>query len=89
MDDPFNKNPAMAKLLGELKSQVMPSDLPDELTPELRERYPLPWRIGDWRGNGHTDIFAANDKYVAHIYCWDENDEQMLVDKVERLNARG
>ncbi len=87
-DDIFNPHPEIAELLGETKSQISPADLPDALPADFpREKYPLPWRVAGHRGNGHVDVEAANGAYVAHIYCWDDADDECLKRKLASINA--
>ncbi len=87
-DDPFNKMPGLADTLGEIKSAVGPDELPDAPPPEYPAgTYPLPWKLGQERGNGHVDILAANGAYVAHIYCWDEREYAVLYQKLITINT--
>lgn len=71
-------NDDIAKLLGETKSQESASGLPLPSS-----EYPGPWTTHG-RGNGHIDVFDANGKYIAHVYCWDEKDWDTLDAAVER-----
>jgi hypothetical protein len=86
--DIFNKDPELAKMLGEWKSQIGPEELPDRLSEDFpRDEYPLPWCVYDDRGNGHRDVVAANGAYVAHVYCWSEKEWDLLDTKIAFINA--
>lgn len=88
MSGVFNNNPEQAKILGEWKSQISPDELPDTLPFDFPvDVHPLPWKLGQGRGNGHIDIFAANGSYVAHVYCWDNKDWVTLESKLSSING--
>ena len=63
--------------------QVAPKDLPDQAP----EGYPAPWSIHG-RGNGHFDIIASDDTYVAHVYVWDRKEMAVLQQKLAKINKR-
>jgi hypothetical protein len=53
---------------------------PDEMS-GLSAMHPGPWSCFE-RGNGHIDVFDANNGYVAHVYCWDSSDYNLLANNI-------
>jgi len=66
----------------EPKGQVRPDELPDKAP----DKYPSPWREVN-RGNGHIDLVDANGVYLAHIYVWDEKEDEILRAKLRSING--
>ena len=65
-------------------NQVTAEVLPDQAPLAA----PAPWALSG-RGNGHFDIIAANDTYVAHVYCWDKPEFEAVVAKIDKINGLG
>lgn len=61
---------------------ITPKELPDERPDDQ----PLPWRLIA-AGNGHTYIYDANKVMIAHVYCWDENEDKLFKEALERLTG--
>lgn len=55
--------------------------------PAPSDKYPAPWRRED-RGNGHVDIFDAQNRYFAHVHCWDPSDFEELERKLTAAGPR-
>lgn len=53
---------------------------PDQL-PAPSETYPAPWTC-ESRGNGHMDVFDAQGRYFAHVFCWDDRDFKVFDEKM-------
>ena len=64
--------------VGQCKASELPEAAPED--------YPAPWTTRD-RGNGHVDVFAANDKQVAHVFLWDASDWETFKTKLADING--
>lgn len=51
------------------------------------EEYPVPWDYID-RGNGHTDVLDAQNRVFANVYCFKDSDFDVVVEWIEKHNAK-
>jgi hypothetical protein len=58
-----------------------PQDMPEEAP----EGYPTPWEYYD-AGNGHFNVYDANERHLFHIHCWEKGDFEVLKQKIWTVN---
>ena len=61
---------------------IEPANLPD-VSPE---EHPTPWRI-ETAENNHIYLYDANNIKIAHVSCWDDEDDRTLEEKVRKINS--
>lgn len=55
-------------------AQVSPAELEKALE---GKNFPGPFKTS-YRGNGHLDLYDSEGFYIAHVFCWDEKDNDII-----------
>ena len=62
---------------------IEPKNLPDTAP----EEHPAPWRLEEEPEN-RINLYDANNVEDAHVSCWDYDDDEVLQEKLRKINGQ-
>lgn len=62
-----------------IEAQNLPDVAPEE--------HPAPWRLEESEEN-RLYLYDANGTEVAHVSCWDDDDDRTLREKLKKINGQ-